>query len=677
MERRMIALPAYRFHRDASLPGQINLAEASSPRIDHWFYQMSWREQALKAEDTPRPVRDATTKTAWLLFANDSGLAEELTRLIREDGGDATIVRHGERFERLDFSSFVADAEDHEQVAAVLDSLHPAAAESLKVLFLHALDLQARNVTAESTIDLVCQIAGISKALAARAATSARLWLVTRGAQQISAADQAGYPPQTSLWGLSAVAALEQTPQWGGIVDLGSAECKVDARFLLEECTRGDGDQRVASRGGKRHVARIMPGVAPASTPVEFSADSVYMITGAFGSIGMELAQWLVDRGARHLLLLGRSDVPELQSARSASQERAVQAIHRWREAGVRIDVAAVDVADRASMERKLSELRLEGHSLRGIFHAAAELVWMPLVEQTRVDVARSFHAKVRGAIVLDELTRDLPLEFFVFFSSAAVSMGAMGAGSYAAANAFVDALVEERRSQGRNFISVQWGYWARKDAKNRTAEEQFQRSGFVPMQPLGALDALARVMGSRTARAIVADVDLERLKAALALRGVASFLDGSQVEPKPNRMKEETALTKNLQTLEADARLREMKSWICSEIRRLCGWPSKRFIDEDRGFFDMGMTSLTSLELRRSLEVSFGSKLPGTATLLYPNVNSLAAFVHGEVFGRTINAGAMSMQPALDPDLQLNAEETRSALVAELELLRGGAYHG
>ena len=671
-ERRMIPLPAYKFHRDATSSKQAStkLVAEGQPPIEDWFYKLAWQEKPLL---TSKTLGVTSTEPDWLLFSDEGDFANSVAVSIRERGGRATSVGRGKHFQRVDRFSFEIDFEEFDQVAQILDCLQTDSAAGLRVIYLPAVSACAERNALGKAIDLLTEITAITKALAVRDGLDARLWLVTRAAQRVLTENESGSLPGASLWGFGAVAALEQTSRWGSIVDLAPQGSENDAELLIKECIKSDREQRVAYRDARRYVSRFSADASPATGPHEFSGDALYLVTGAFGSIGLELAQWLINQGAKHLLLVGRTQPPSVVNEGSAAQRSAGRTIEQWREAGLDVTCAAVDVADRASMQELLANSAAKGHPVRGIFHAAVELVWKPLVEQTRTDFAASFHAKVRGALVLDELTRDTPLDFFVFFSSVAAALGAMGAASYAAANAFVDAMVEERRAQGRNFISVQWGYWTRNDARYDAVGDQLTRSGLRPMQPALALAALGRVMASGSTRAIVADIDQELLRTAMVLRGVDSFLG----TPRPIAQVEqarETALTSKLRALNSVARFDEVKLWICREIRVLCGWPVRRLIDEDRGFFDMGMTSLTSLELRKSLEAAFGCKLPGTVTLLYPNVNSLADFMQQTVFGSTPKVEA---QPVLHVSEKqsdfLDDEQTRSALIAELELLRGG----
>ncbi len=179
------------------------------------------------------------------------------------------------------------------------------------------------------------------------------------------------------------------------------------------------------------------------------------------------MAQWLADRGARHLVLVGRSEPSE--EARSQLEDLET--------AGVQVvDPQAATSATRAGGRACLSDIRGELPPLRGIFHLAGVLDDGVLREQTRERFDRVMAAKVHGAWNLHELTRDDRLDLFVLFSSAAALLGSPGQGNYAAANAFLDALAHHRRWEKLPALSVNWGSWAEVGMAARLSETEGQR---------------------------------------------------------------------------------------------------------------------------------------------------------------------------------------------------------
>jgi myxalamid-type polyketide synthase MxaB len=195
-----------------------------------------------------------------------------------------------------------------------------------------------------------------------------------------------------------------------------------------------------------RHVGKVVLDLAPRPAPV--GADGAYLVSGGLGGLGLATARWLVEQGARHLLLVGRR-------APSAAAAAAVAAMEA---AGATVTVAQADVADEAALAALVAACPLP---LRGVIHAAGLLEDATLENQTAAGLARVMRPKAAGGWALHRATRSAPLDFFVCFSSMAATMGAAGQVNYAAANSVLDALAQHRRALGLPGLSIAWGPWA------------------------------------------------------------------------------------------------------------------------------------------------------------------------------------------------------------------------
>ncbi|MGH9592768.1 MAG: SDR family NAD(P)-dependent oxidoreductase, partial [Bryobacteraceae bacterium] len=251
-----------------------------------------------------------------------------------------------------------------------------------------------------------------------------------------------------------------------------------------------------------RHMGKVLfhhslqPGVR---------ADGTYLITGGLGAIGTRLARWLGQRGARHLMLVGRH-----------APAAPVQALEELRAAGLSISVLQADVSNRDQVRSVLDHIRDRMPPLAGVFHAAGVVDDGPLIQQTPDRMRAVMAPKVAGAWNLHELTAGQPLDWFVLFSSVASLTGSPGQSSYAAGNAFLDALAHHRTARGLAALSVNWGAWAESGMAARTSQRgRRSLEAIQAMPPDECIECLEKAMLHPTAQIAIVDAQWAQWKEA------------------------------------------------------------------------------------------------------------------------------------------------------------------
>ena len=324
----------------------------------------------------------------------------------------------------------------------------------------------------------------------ARARPDAPLWIATRGAVGTGPGDPPADPGQAQLWGLGRTMALEHPRAWGGLVDL-PATLDEPGRAMLRTALGHTEDQLAVRPAGL--LARRLGHADDPGGPAWRPAGTV-LITGGTGALGTRLAKALVRDGADHVVLTSRAG----PAAPGAAELRA--------ELGAKVTVEACDVTDRAAMSALVDRIR----PVRAVVHAAGAA--QDLGERTDLgDYAAIVSAKADGALLLDELFDDEPLDAFVLFSSIAAVWGSAGQGAYAAANAVLDAVAERRRARGRTATSIAWGPWADGGMAGGVNADGLRRRGLVAMSPERAIATLYRLAGSADPAPVAVDVDWDR----------------------------------------------------------------------------------------------------------------------------------------------------------------------
>ncbi|MGX7763595.1 SDR family NAD(P)-dependent oxidoreductase, partial [Streptomyces angustmyceticus] len=460
------------------------------------------------------------------------------------------------------------------------------------------------------------------------AGVGGRVWVVTRGAVAIGESDGGPDPAGAAVWGLGRVAALELPDRWGGLVDLPEA---VDGRALdrLVGVLAHGAEDQAAVRASGVFGRRLVHAPAPASNDVDgWQPRGTVLITGGTGALGARVARWVAEHGADQVILTSRRG-PAAPGA--AELEAELSAL------GVRVTVAACDIADRNAVEELLSGCC----AVDAVVHAAGAVDSVPLEDADAEHFAEVMGAKVDGAVVLDELLSDRALDAFVVFSSIAGVWGSGGQAAYAAGNAFVEGLVAARRARGAVGCAVAWGPWAGGGmAGVEGAEEHLLRRGLRALDPGLAVSALESAVGAGEGSVVVADVDWERFAPAFTSARPSPLLEGlpevrtALAADVGGEVSGAGALRGRLTGLSAVERERALLELVRTHAAAVLGYAKPESLEARSAFRDLGFDSLTAVELRGRLNTETGLRLPATAVFDYPTPVELARFLGDELFG-------------------------------------------
>ncbi|KAA2257253.1 SDR family NAD(P)-dependent oxidoreductase [Solihabitans fulvus] len=478
--------------------------------------------------------------------------------------------------------------------------------------------IQDPGVTLLDVSDAGDALRAIQSWLAEDRPADAPLTLVTTGAVAALPAESPD-PAGASAWGLVRSAQSEHPGRFV-LVDLDDDEA---SRRALPSAV-ATGEPQFAIRAGQASVPRLARAQSTVDTSVSWNPDGTVLITGGTGTLGGLLARHLVERhGVRHLLLVSRSG----PAADGAAELTAALA-----EAGATATVAACDVTDRAALAALLADLPAE-HPLTAVLHAAGAVDDGLVETLTPQRMAAVFAPKADAALALHELTRDLPLTAFVLFSSAAAVLGGPGQGSYAAANAYLDALAQRRRAAGLPATALGWGLWEQRSGLTGALREvDLARMARVGVTALSSADALAlfdRACAAPEPVLLPVRLDLAALRTQDAtlpavLRGlvrVPSRRAAAAVAPADG-------LLATLAALPAADRDRAVLDLVRAQAGAVLGHASAEDVHPTRAFKELGFDSLTAVELRNRLAAATGLRLPATLVFDHPNPVALARFL-------------------------------------------------
>ena len=361
------------------------------------------------------------------------------------------------------------------------------------------------------------------------------------------------------------------------------------------------------------------------STPTSnqiVKSDGSYLITGGYGALGLQVANWLVEEGVTSLILLGKSQ----------PNADARQKIDKLKQQGVTVKVIQADLCDLEAVTQIFaSENTVSPTPIRGIVHAAGMLDngLLKTLDWERFEAV--LQPKITGTWNLHLATKEQPLDWFVCFSSIVSVFGAAGQSNYAAANAYMDNLMSYRRSLGLPGLSINWSIWDEVGMATRIDRHQqrrLERQGLNAIAPAQGLTILKQLLQQQANQTIVFPVDW-----ATFFRQQPPNPFFARLQPQaPAKSVNASSFLQQLATTPEAKQLETLQAHIQLQIAKVLGYNEPEDIDTQDKFADLGMDSLMAVEFKNSLQASLGDAVSLTAAFDYPNVELLAVYIAQEL---------------------------------------------
>jgi acyl transferase domain-containing protein/NADPH:quinone reductase-like Zn-dependent oxidoreductase/acyl carrier protein len=390
--------------------------------------------------------------------------------------------------------------------------------------------------------------------------------------------------------------------------------CDITAAFRTMHQSAHIGKIVVSMQPGPLQVSRV----EPTRQVLQLNDKASYLVTGGTGGFGFATARWLAEKGARHIILLGR---------REMLAEQELNVIEQLKRDGVEMLHKQCDVADPVALKKILREIESSQAPLRGIVHAAMVLEDAAIRNLDEEAFQTVFKPKIQGAWCLHQLTSDIALDFFILYSSATTCLGNPGQANYVAANTYLEALARYRRAQGLPAMAVAWdaimdtGYLARNDALRETFSKRLGINGITSRH---AFQALEQAMGNNLVDIALMNANWQSIKRLLPSMTSPMYINLVHGLDENESMGNAADIHELIQGLSREEVHVLISGLLGDEVSRILQLPRDK-VEHTRALQELGVDSLMAMELVAAIETRFSVEIPIMALSDNITIDSLA----------------------------------------------------
>lgn len=487
-QRRRIPLPTYPFERQRYYiePDESSTKDTRAPRslarktdIADWFYLPSWTQRdLLPLTKTEKKLADNRFS---LIFCDSRGVGDALVKQLRQRGEEVVAVYPREQLRRIDVLDYTINPNDKSHYEALIKELLSQGMTLPRIVHLWSLSaaagtLDIPNFAATQALGSYSLIFLTQALINQELKNPAELVVVTDSVYEIIGSEPLR-PEQATILGFCKVIPQENPGLSCRTIDFVVPRDQEQVpsfavEQLLNEITEQSADRVVAYRGRSRWVQNFEAvRVEQSAGTTRLKEGGVYLITGGLGSVGLALAQRLVQSCNAKLALLGRSALPDrdewsswvAQHDRDDEVSEKIRGVQALKNAGAEVLLLQADVANEEQMRAALDATEARFGRIDGLIYGAAAggITDKDVRDLTVDDCERQFEAKVKGLLVLEKILEGREPEFCLMLSSLSTVLGGMTFAAYAAANVFMDTFARRHNQwQAPAWFTVNWDAW-------------------------------------------------------------------------------------------------------------------------------------------------------------------------------------------------------------------------
>lgn len=613
----------------AKLTDRNSLLKELNNSGSHLLYNIDWIEQP-----SGNKKSEFKSNEKLIVFVGKGQTGRAICEKLGQQGAAPVSVVPGEKYAELEKDAYSVSYTEKSDLNKLMKEITARyGKEKLHIIYVAASDTEEiNNVTAERLFakektdcsGLLYLVQAISEL---QYVNKTRLRVITNNVHGLGGASVSVY--QSTLWGFSQVIRLEYNPLWAGIIDFDIHAMDETMDALLREIKTNGEKQVCLAANNKRYVSRLVKYSKAAEKNeklnISVKSDATYIITGGTGSIGMVYAEYLIEKGARNLVLLSRRKPDGNVSDK----------LNAWNNKGANVIVRQADVSKEAELQALVKEVNETMPGIKGVVHTAGILEDRMIQELSWEGFEKLFAGKVKGTFNLHHALKDNALDFFVMASSIASVVGNMGQANYAAANYFMDVFAKYRRSLNLPAMSVCWGPWAAIGMASRDEEniKRIEKRGIYSISTETAVKMIDRLLTEDSSSVVVADMNWKLFNDQTDVKEITEFLselisldDVSAV--KKGKSEGDINILAHLNTLKPKERYDYLLNSLQRMSAQIMGFGDANLVSLDKALTEQGADSLMIFSMRNKIN-KMVSKEPDISVFFnYPTLRKLNEYL-------------------------------------------------
>ncbi|WP_162309045.1 type I polyketide synthase [Brevibacillus antibioticus] len=630
-----IPLPTYPFAKTRCWL-KVGTSSQSNAKL---FYESIWKQKDLPM-GTPS-IGDGSV----LIWKDEMGIGSQVSRLLQHQQIRVIEAEFGEQFRKRSDNTFEVRSDSLDDYHRLFQELKDVQISQILHFASITADCEAKTID-QLNVHLKKGVIGLFylvKALGNQMNRNPlKLTLISQNVYEVTGSESYLRPESAALFGLGKAAHLELPELTFRCIDI---EEDASVELLVHELRLSTQDFIVALRDGARYVEEINE--LDASTcgrdrDVKIKENGVYLITGGLGKIGLAFAKHLATRQHVHLVLIGRTRLPErglweqvVRSGEKTESTNKIKELQSLEQAGATVAYYPCDVASETELEATLQLIRERFGKIDGIFHCAgigSRMQGSPIKTES-IDIFQNVIApKIQGTWLLNQLTIQDKLDFFYSFSSSITIVGGIGSSHYTAANSYLDAFSHARNKYGMRALALGWAAWG-EDGILDNHKHLFQM-----LSDQDGIEAFEQIMDIKKSRVIVG-----RMNYSSSLFEIGEYL--------PFRLSDQLYTTVYNHRLSNQDQFptTAVKTNVKDEVK-LIGVPSDSFGEVELqiaqiwqevlgfeefhlydNFFEIGGDSIMITKVHASLERIYPGKVVIGDLFSHPSISKLAAYIRAK----------------------------------------------